>query len=61
MFVMRREQKNQLDTTEWFIALVISSTCFGNFSAHHQELETICAALHLTPDNQQLNTVHHRR
>jgi len=35
-------KKNQLDATEWFIALVICSTCFGQFYAHHQELETMC-------------------
>jgi hypothetical protein len=35
------EMKNQLDATEWFIALIICSTCFGHFNAHHQELETI--------------------
>ena len=34
------EKKNQLDATEWFIALIIRSTCFGHFCAHHQELET---------------------
>ena len=28
-------------TTEWFIALIICSTCFGHIYAHHQELETI--------------------
>jgi len=37
---MRREE-NQLDTTEWFIALVICSTCFMHLYPHHQELETI--------------------
>ena len=37
--------KNQLDATEWFIALIICSTCFGHFYAHHQELETICVLL----------------
>ena len=42
---MRREKKNQLDATEWFIALIICSTCFGHFYAHHQELETICVLL----------------
>ena len=36
------EKKNQLDAPEWFIALIIRSTCFGHFRAHHQELETIC-------------------
>ena len=39
------EKKNQLDATEWFIALVICSIRFGNFYAHHQELETICVLL----------------
>ena len=39
------EKKNQLDATEWFIALVICSTCFGHFYVHHQELETICVLL----------------
>ena len=36
------EKKNQLDVTECFIALMMRSTCFGHFYAHHQELETIC-------------------
>ena len=35
-------KKNQLDATEWFIALIICSTCFGHFYTHHQELEIIC-------------------
>ena len=35
------EKKNQLDATEWFIALIICSTCFEHFYAHHQQLETI--------------------
>ena len=39
------QKKNQLDATEWFIALIICSTCFGHFYAHHQELETICVLL----------------
>ena len=37
----KRRKENQLDATEWFIALVICSTCFGHLYAHHQELETI--------------------
>ena len=41
---MRREEK-QLDVTEWFIELIICSTCFGHFYAHNQELETICVLL----------------
>ena len=39
------EKKNQLDATEWFIALITRSTCFGHFYVHHQELETICVLL----------------
>ena len=42
---IRVEKKNQLDATEWFIALIICSTCFGHFYAHHQELETIYVLL----------------
>jgi hypothetical protein len=45
VFLMRREEKNQLDATEWFIALIICSACFGHFYVHHQELETICVLL----------------
>ena len=41
---MRREE-NQLDATEWFIALIVCSTCFGHLYAHHQELETILVLL----------------
>ena len=39
------EKNNQPDATEWFIALIICSTCFGHFYAHHQEIETICVSL----------------
>ena len=35
------ENKKQLDATEWFIALLISSTYFGHFYAHHQKLQTM--------------------
>ena len=41
---MRREG-NQLDATEWVMALVICSTCFGHLYAYHQELETILVLL----------------
>ena len=41
---MRREE-NQLDGTEWVIALVIGSTCFGHLYAYHQEIETILVLL----------------
>ena len=40
-----RRGENQLDVTEFFIAFMIRSTCFGHFYAHHQELETICVLL----------------
>jgi len=40
----RREEK-QLDATEWFIVLIICSTCFGHLYAHHQELDTILVLL----------------
>jgi hypothetical protein len=33
--------KNQLDATYYFIVLLIGSTCFGYFYAHHQELATM--------------------
>jgi hypothetical protein len=40
------KKKNQLDATEWFIALIICSKYFGHFyDAHHQELEIICVLL----------------
>ena len=41
----KRGEENQLDATEWFIALIICSTCFGHLYAHHQELETILVLL----------------
>ena len=39
------QKKNQLDATECFTALIICSTCFRYFYAHHQELEAICVLL----------------
>jgi len=33
--------KNQLDATYYFIVLLIGSTCFGHYYAHHQELATV--------------------
>ena len=39
------EKKTQLVVTEYFIALMIRTTCFRHFYAHHQELETICVLL----------------
>jgi len=42
--IKRREEKQQ-DATEFFVALVICSTCFGHLYAHHQELDTILLLL----------------
>ena len=39
------EKKHQLNANEWFIVLIICSTCFGHFYAHHQEFKTICVLL----------------
>jgi len=41
----KRREENQLDDTEYFITLIICSTCFGHLYAHHQELETILVLL----------------
>jgi len=35
------KNKNQIDTTYCFIVLLIGSTCFGHYYAHHQELATM--------------------
>ena len=35
------KNKNQLDATYYFIVLLIGSTCFGHYYAHHQELATV--------------------
>ena len=45
LWEMSVEKENQLDATEWFIALIICSTCFGHLYVHNQELETICVLL----------------
>jgi len=39
--VLSEELKNQLDATYYFIVLLIGSTCFGYYCAHHQELATM--------------------
>jgi len=41
----KRREENQLVATECFIALIIWSTCFGDFHAHHQELEIMLVLL----------------
>jgi len=33
--------RNELDATYYFIVLLIRSTCFGHYCAHHQELATM--------------------
>jgi hypothetical protein len=43
------EEENQLDDTQYFIALVIGSTCFGHHYAHRQELATNYHMCRLTP------------
>ena len=37
--------KNQLDATWYFIVLLIGSTCFKHYYAHHQELATMFTTL----------------
>ena len=41
IIVIVEELKNQLDATYYFIVLLIGSTCFGHYYAHHQELTTM--------------------
>jgi len=41
MFVLIEETKSQLNATYYFIVLLIGSTCFEHYYAHHQELATI--------------------
>ena len=35
------KNQNQLDATYYFIVLLIGSTCFGHYYAHHQKLATM--------------------
>jgi hypothetical protein len=39
--IMICTEKSQLGATQWFIELIIRSTCFKHYYANHQELETI--------------------
>jgi len=41
----KRREENRLDAADWFIALIICSTCFGQLYAHHQELATLLVLL----------------
>jgi len=45
MDIFKRREENRLDATEWFIALIICSTCFRHLYANHQELATILVLL----------------
>ena len=40
--------KNQLDATYYFIALLIGSTCFGHYYAHHQEFRDCVVDYHIS-------------
>ena len=54
----KSREENQLDATEWFIALIIFSTCFGHLYAHHQELETIFVLLpHMVCDAARMKKI----
>jgi len=41
----KRREENKQDAAEWFIALIICSSCFGHLYAHLQKLETILVLL----------------
>ena len=45
--VITEESKNQLDATWYFIVLLIGSTCFEHYYAHHQELVTMMFFYHI--------------
>ena len=45
--------KNQLDATWYFIILLIGSTCFKHYYAHHQELATMLLFTTLTTPHLQ--------
>jgi len=45
-------ERKELGATEWFIALIICSTCFGHLHAHPQEFGGQEPG-HLTADHQQ--------
>ena len=55
--------KNQLDATSYFIVLLIGSTCFGHYYAHHQELATVPNLQHTSNQerNDQCGNQHHSR
>ena len=39
--MITEESKNQPDATLYFIVLLIGSTCFKHYYAHHQKLATV--------------------
>jgi len=41
LVLLTEEYKNELDATYYIFVLLIGSTCFGHYYAHHQELMTI--------------------
>jgi hypothetical protein len=43
-----RRERSQLDATQWFIELIIRSSCLRSYYAHRQELETIQHVAHNT-------------
>ena len=45
IYCVQRREENQIYVTEYFIAIIICSTCFGHSYTHHQELETILVLL----------------
>jgi len=54
-YIYHQKNENQLDATYYFIVLLIGSTCFGQYYAHHQELATI------TFRNDQCGNQHYSR
>ena len=51
--------KNQLEVTCYFIVLLIGSTCFGHYYAHHQELATMMLITTLVLSWNALHTREH--
>ena len=50
----KRRLQNQVDATCYYIVLLIGSTCFGHYYAHHQELATmmLITTLHVVSEVQ---------
>jgi hypothetical protein len=45
--VVINEEEKQLNATQYFIPLVIGSTCFGHHYAQRQELATVLLSYHM--------------